>query len=65
MNVKKCDRCGKYYEYYSDPNGLKLTRSTYNNVIWCDRQIDLCEDCMFDLRCWLNGGAYDAETTLF
>ena len=64
MNAKKCDRCGKYYQYYHDgyKNGFMVTGQSIIGSLWTNKHKDLCPDCLFDLLAWFNGGAYDGET---
>lgn len=48
--AKKCDRCGKYYDYYNTcngegPNTLRLyQKDEYGNCETIDT-FDLCPDC--------------------
>ena len=65
MQAMKCDRCGKYYEYYS--GGKKFKKFQSNSVLLLDIDTnrayfardgyDLCEDCMSALIDFLSGGA--------
>lgn len=64
-NAKKCDRCGKLYEFYK---GIKLTPK--GNAYICvdfvsggncggigvSKRFDLCKECMTDLAKWMNIG---------
>lgn len=49
MNSKKCDRCGKYYDLYSDKeqfNSLRIFNSkSFNQYEPFKDYIDLCKDC--------------------
>ena len=63
MRAMKCDRCGKFYNYYEGGKTFKDTEKA-NAVIFIDmdterdysaRQIyDLCPDCMKELEIFLN-----------
>ena len=61
--VKKCDRCGKYYDkntehkqningrlYYED--GMCFTIAAYDIYVDCK---DLCDECLDKLHMFLNG----------
>lgn len=58
MNAKKCDRCGKLYEY-EEPKLTKIGKigkiDTYG-IAWelhCyNCFIDLCPDCLNDFKKW-------------
>ena len=54
--AKKCDRCGKFYEYYAGRN-TEFKNSEKTNAIlfldydtkggyWVNKSYDLCIDCM-------------------
>lgn len=48
MNAKKCDRCGKFYDYA--PNKFAaIQRDTFCNI-----EYDLCEECQNDLKQFMN-----------
>ena len=55
-NAKKCDRCGKFYEYYEGferiPNGNKFNCMTLFGVK--SKIFDLCPLCMKSLFAWLD-----------
>lgn len=58
MNAKKCDRCGKYYDEYnqnSKSNGICFCRKFFTNnlTVAHDLCIDLCPDCMNDVKAFL------------
>lgn len=60
--VKKCDRCGKLYEHYSDFNScIIMVADKYGHIGSASRSNDLCPDCMQELkttpaaRCWCIG----------
>ena len=67
MDVKKCDRCGKYYEFYkraqrnSDSKKIKQLleiprnglKLMYNNL-YGSNTIDLCPECFEELIKWLD-----------
>ena len=67
MNVKKCDRCEKYYEFYkraqrnSDSKKIKqllgISRNGLKlmyNELYSSDTIDICPDCMEELLKWLD-----------
>lgn len=51
-NAKKCDICGKLYEYY---DGVEIVEggTKYNHMILSNsfrtKNYDLCKECMMDL----------------
>lgn len=58
MNARKCDRCGKYYDEYnqnSKSNGICFCRNFFTNnlTVAHDLCIDLCPDCMNDVKAFL------------
>jgi len=61
MNVKKCDRCGKVYkENKAHKTGYRIVGETITGVAitttsGCyDITLDLCDDCITDLKKWMN-----------
>ena len=65
--AKKCDRCGKLYEFY--PKGTKVeynaVRRTQANAegvpVTHDCVIDLCKECMSEFtKFMMNGGKFYA-----
>lgn len=58
MNVKKCDRCERFYEPYNPDERLKHSNmlifaegyiDAYGNPDYMEwRQFELCPDCMAD-----------------
>lgn len=55
MNVKKCDRCGNFYEGdggYKKAGDFRLIRNRYFN----DDYIDLCPTCSRSLLEWFKHG---------
>ena len=53
-NAKKCDRCGAYYARHKRADGEMCTdgfRFSENDM---QNQIDLCPDCMKELKNWFN-----------
>lgn len=64
MQAMKCDRCGKYYEYYSgtkriskfESNSVLLRDVDLNRTYFARNGYDLCEDCMYALIDFLDGG---------
>ena len=56
MDVKQCDRCGKFYELYNhlELNCIKLGKETYSKISWNEKyEYDLCSECMKELLKWL------------
>ena len=52
--AKKCDRCGKLYEHYSDFNSCKIIVTDLRGGISKDSERkDLCPDCMHTLTYFL------------
>lgn len=55
MNAKKCDRCGKLYEY-EKPKLTKIGNIDTYGIAWelhCNnRFIDLCSDCLNGFKKW-------------
>ena len=71
MTAMKCDRCGKYYDYYfkREVNGENVRTQnciylylldTYGNLGEKERY-DLCPECMAKLKEFLVGSNYDEE----
>lgn len=55
-NAMKCDRCGCYYDHYGDrktANTLYLQNPDFDGRCECDKNYDLCPDCMEIVKCWL------------
>lgn len=58
----KCDRCGCLYERYnmstignttpSSFNGIRFVRKRLEEPYLCTNIMDLCPDCMAELRDW-------------
>lgn len=57
--AKKCDRCGKFHEYYDgckefknseEANGVILIDRDLNNKYYTRKSYDLCPDCMRKLE---------------
>lgn len=45
--AKKCDRCGKLYEHYSDFNScMAIVVDKYGHIGATSKKNDLCPDCM-------------------
>lgn len=65
--AKKCDRCGKLYEYY--PTGKlignnairRLCKNEYGGIIFQDNTIDLCEKCMSEFDEFMTKGGSSDE----
>lgn len=56
MDLKKCDRCGeKMYSYNAGLHFYKRSpfRIFERDLIFKDREIDLCEDCREDFKKFL------------
>lgn len=63
MQAMKCDRCGKFYDYYAGSKTLMNTEKT-NGIMLIDRDLewkyynrrsyDLCLECMKELEDFLN-----------
>lgn len=60
--AKKCDRCGKFHEYYAGnmefknsekANGVKLFDMDLDNTYWSRKSYDLCPDCMRKLEAFI------------
>lgn len=54
--AKKCDRCGEFYDLYTDMkfNRLVLTKETKLNRPVVTEDYDLCLSCATMLEEWLN-----------
>ena len=60
--ARKCNRCGKLYEYY--PSGKKMQYNAVRRVAMSggysireqDSVLDLCEDCMSSFNLWMAEG---------
>lgn len=54
--AKKCDRCGEFYDIYTDVkfNGIVLTRETKCNRPISAGSYDLCLSCATMLKDWLD-----------
>ena len=54
MDVKQCDRCGKFYELYNhlESNRITLGQEIYSKIIG-GLKYDLCSECMKELLKWL------------
>ena len=60
--AKKCDRCGKFYEYYpvvnipGEYNTIEKVRlGKYGAVEYRSSSIDLCPDCMYSFVKFMKG----------
>ena len=62
MRAMKCDRCGKFYEFYEGEkifketekaNGLMLIDMDLERKHWNRKIYDLCPDCMKKLEDFL------------
>ena len=62
--AKKCDRCGKLYEYY--PTGNKLRANAVRRcvilpsggLVGSDNTLDLCQECMKAFDEFMIGGKF-------
>lgn len=62
MRAKKCDRCGKFYEFYDGAREFKNTERAnavilidrdLDNKYWSRESFDLCPDCMRKLEMFI------------
>jgi len=60
MNAKKCDRCGNYYERKGFNNGDLII--TKYNFLSPDEQYDLCDNCLCELKKFMEGKKNDTGT---
>ena len=53
--ARKCDRCGKYYDYYYEgPNAIRaLSKDEKGAIIREEHTIDLCLDCMVEFNLFM------------
>ena len=60
MNAKKCDRCKKLYEDYSDEetgsNAIRLMCRKVEGILFGNEFFDLCHACMESFKNWLKEG---------
>lgn len=58
MNIKKCDRCGKYYDREKNTTvtvGLNSTNSVVELLsYYYGENYDLCEECAEEFKAWMN-----------
>lgn len=58
MNAKKCDRCGKYYDIYTDKeifNSLRrFNLKSLDNCTPFKPYIDLCKECRDEFIEWMD-----------
>ena len=63
MRAMKCDRCGKFYNYYTGSktfyettkaNGIILADIDMERKHYSRKSYDLCPDCMKELEKFLN-----------
>ena len=53
-NAKKCDRCGAFYDIKENPIlSIERTGTPYINNKY-SKYIDLCPQCLEELKQWLN-----------
>lgn len=69
MKAMKCDRCGKFYEYYGGraiftdtekANAIILVDESQDVELWYRKSYDLCPDCMREFEDFLH--RFDANT---
>lgn len=55
-NAKRCDRCGKFYEYIEDEKKTLFIFKYNSSDIrgWPDERLDLCNDCYKNLEKFIN-----------
>lgn len=53
--ARKCDRCGKYYDYYYEgSNAIRaLSKDEKGTIIREECTIDLCQDCMVEFNLFM------------
>lgn len=68
MNAKKCDRCGAYYDKNKKHKTFGRISGGVISGIWMvdrngtnERRFDLCDDCIGDLKEFLNIKEPDEE----
>lgn len=59
--AKKCDRCGKFCEYYPIGNPgaysiIKIKRAFDGTIDFYDTTMDLCPDCMASFERFMKEG---------
>lgn len=53
--ARKCDRCGKLYEYHTKNNAINRLHITMDGLITSkDRSFDLCKECMDEFDIFMN-----------
>ncbi len=67
MHAMKCDRCGKFYDFYQGSDRSTGIKANYVRLYDSEFDsargravrgvLDLCEDCMTELETFLYGGA--------
>lgn len=65
----RCDRCGKYYDFYyknimNDGNcvtGMKFIGSRDYNDLFLIRRVDLCRECSESLEKWFTERSNDKK----
>lgn len=63
--VRRCDRCGKYYEPYEHENNT-IGMSTFNmdeELVGMEEHKDLCPECMAEFNCWYLNVEYPELTS--
>lgn len=58
--AKRCDRCGKFYEYYittDKVNAVGLFKISQNGNIWAPDKsgYDLCPECLREFEDFMKG----------
>lgn len=60
MRIRRCDRCGVPYDPKSltidklSVNAVKTGEKNMDNYFASGKTYDLCPDCLFSLKRWLN-----------
>ncbi len=62
MRAKKCDRCGKFYDFYAGSREFKNTERANAMILidrdledkyWSRKSLDLCQNCMGKLEVFI------------
>lgn len=72
MNAKKCDRCGKLYEFYKitfqgeyvkGTAGINKIAKTYSGCRNETGEYELCRDCAESFQSWFEEGKENENET--